>query len=173
MPQARQFDYEAAFEKWYLGTRNNSALAREIGVTESAVRQVAAKERWLERAAKLDAEHRKETARRVHAAQQQHVDELIQLLPAVRVRLANELVSPSRPVSVADLLRAMREIDERLRMSAEPGSRSQDADEIMRQIGSIPAPIAEKILLAALARGELTQEMIVEAVEAERQDGLQ
>jgi hypothetical protein len=58
-------------------------------------------------------------------------------------------------------------------MSAEPGSRSQDADEIMRQIGSIPAPIAEKILLAALARGELTQEMIVEAVEAERQDGLQ
>jgi hypothetical protein len=171
MPREPQFDHEAAFALWY-PCRNYSAVAREVGVTESAVRQVAEKDGWQVRAAALEADHRADIADGLRASDQKLLDDLISLRATMPILIARIISDPNRQPSLSAVVRAMDVLEktiDRLRPD-QPAERT--VSEVAERLGSVPAPVAMEFLRMMIENPDVPDvEILEEAIRLAERNG--
>jgi hypothetical protein len=98
--RSRAFAYYAALDG---PQRTFSAVAERFGVSDTAVRKVARRERWAERAWELDRRASREVEKRVVKERARRIAETLELIDLARSELHERLRAGDAELRLADL----------------------------------------------------------------------
>lgn len=150
-PQKRT-DWPTALEHYIAagGARTFASIARNFGVSEARVRQIAKRDEWDRQAKAHDEAMRLERERNRIPSLVERDTDTIRLVMAARLRYAAQLRDPSFRVTGTDLANLIK--IERL-IEGEATERVDIRGDIQQRLAGMPEPLLRQVA-GALLRGE-------------------